>query len=528
MKIIRFGGQFAKLCFIAVLSCLFALGPGSNVRASSIGFHVSGRLLLDANGNNFIMRGMNVAHNWWPDETSASFQNVKAKGANTVRVVLSSGQSWEKNSASDVANVINLCKANKLVCVLEVHDTTGYGHDVTASTLAQAVAYWIEIKSALVGQEAYVIINIGNEPYGEPPPDGWKDTSFWISDTKNAIAALRAAGLQHMLMVDGPDWGQDWEYIMSDNAASIFNSDPLRNTVFSVHMYGVFQFASNVQAYVASFVNAGLPLVIGEFGPLNGSPGAIEDAIMATAQGNGIGYLGWVWSNQDDMDMVSNFDPNQETTWGNRIIGGENGICLTSVEASVYGSHPAPCSTFNDVPSNYWASNYIERLYIAGVTSGCSTAPLSYCPENVVTRAQMSVFLEKGVHYPNAFTPPDLVPTFNDTVGYWAEDWIEALRNDGITGGCGTNLYCPEGSVTRAQMAVFLLKSKYGGGYTPPAVGASTGFSDVPTSHWAAPWIKQLAAEGITGGCGTGIYCPESPVTRAQMAVFLVKTFNLP
>jgi hypothetical protein len=77
-------------------------------------------------------------------------------------------------------------------------------------------------------------------------------------------------------------------------------------------------------------------------------------------------------------------------------------------------------------------------------------------------------------------------------------------------------------------MAVFLLKSKYGSSYIPPAVGASTGFADVPTTHWAAPWIKQLAAEGITGGCGTGIYCPESAVTRAQMAVFLVKAFNLP
>ena len=116
--------------------------------------------------------------------------------------------------------------------------------------------------------------------------------------------------------------------------------------------------------------------------------------------------------------------------------------------------------TFSDVPISYWSWNYIERLYNAGITGGCGT--IIYCPESPVTRAQMAVFLEKGVHYPNAFTPPNLAPTFNDTVGHWAEDWIEALRNDGITGGCGTNLYCPEDPVTRAQMAVFLLKSKYG------------------------------------------------------------------
>jgi hypothetical protein len=77
-------------------------------------------------------------------------------------------------------------------------------------------------------------------------------------------------------------------------------------------------------------------------------------------------------------------------------------------------------------------------------------------------------------------------------------------------------------------MAVFLLRSKHGSDYSPPAVGSGTGFSDVPAAHWAAAWIKQLVAEGITSGCGTGTYCPEAPVTRAQMAVFLVKTFNLP
>ncbi len=76
-------------------------------------------------------------------------------------------------------------------------------------------------------------------------------------------------------------------------------------------------------------------------------------------------------------------------------------------------------------------------------------------------------------------------------------------------------------------MAVFLLKSKYGTGYTPSAA-TGTIFTDVPNTYWAAAWIEQLAAEGITGGCGTNIYCPDSPVTRAQMAVFLVKTFNLP
>jgi len=186
--------------------------------------------------------------------------------------------------------------------------------------------------------------------------------------------------------------------------------------------------------------------------------------------------------------------------------------------------------TFEDVQFDYWAWSYIERLYSAGITSGCSVSPLLYCPEGTVTRAQMAVFLERGIHG-SSYAPPAVGGStgFSDVpIDYWAAAWIKQLAAEGITGGCGTEIYCPEEAVTRAQMAVLLLRSEHGSSYTPPAVGSSTGFGDVSTTYWAAAWIKQLAAEGITGGCGNGNYCPEFPVTRAQMAVFLVKAFNLP
>ena len=341
MNLIRLARQAVKLCFVLLLACLLVLGPGSRADAVPAGFHVSGRYILDVNGVNFIMRGINHPHNWFPEQT-IGFQQIKAKGANTVRVVLSSGQAedWTENSASDVANVIQLCKSNRLVCVLEVHDTTGYGEAADAITLAQAVEYWKKIKSVLVGQEAYVIINLGNEPYGN------ENASGWINDTKNAILAMRAEGFQHMLMVDAPNWGQDWEFIMRDNAASVFNTDPLRNTVFSIHMYGVFETVASIQNYLSHFVNAGLPLVIGEFGHLHTDGDPDEDTILASAQANGIGYMGWSWSGNccggEYLDMVVDFDPSQETPWGTRIIHGANGILQTSVEASVYSGDRNP------------------------------------------------------------------------------------------------------------------------------------------------------------------------------------------
>jgi len=183
-------------------------------------------------------------------------------------------------------------------------------------------------------------------------------------------------------------------------------------------------------------------------------------------------------------------------------------------------------STFIDVPSTYWASSYIERLYNAGITNGCSSG--YFCPESTVTRVQMAIFLLKAMHGAS-YVPPAVGGStgFADiAIDYWGAAWIKQLAAEGITSGCGGGNFCPEATVTRAQMAIFLLKAKHGFAYNPPA--ATGFFSDVPVGHWADKWIEGLAAEGISSGCGAGIYCPDVEVTRAQMAIFLVKAFNLP
>jgi hypothetical protein len=76
-------------------------------------------------------------------------------------------------------------------------------------------------------------------------------------------------------------------------------------------------------------------------------------------------------------------------------------------------------------------------------------------------------------------------------------------------------------------MAVFLLKSKHGSSYQPPAC---TGiFQDVACPGQSANWIEELYDEGITDGCSSSPldYCPNAIVSRAQMAVLLAKTFGL-
>jgi mannan endo-1,4-beta-mannosidase len=215
------------------------------------------------------------AHTWYTNQTG-SFKDIKSLGANTVRVVLSSGHRWTENDAADVSQVISLGKSNRLICLLEVHDTTGYGEQGGAITPAQAAGCWEGIKSALVGHEDY--INIGNEPYGN------NNYSGWTTDTSAAVKKLRNAGLQHAIMVDAPNWGQDWAFVMRDNARTVASADPDHNTIFSIHRYGVFDTAAEVNNYLDTFVKNNLPIVVGEFGNNHSDGGPDEDTIMATGQ----------------------------------------------------------------------------------------------------------------------------------------------------------------------------------------------------------------------------------------------------
>lgn len=183
-----------------------------------------------------------------------------------------------------------------------------------------------------------------------------------------------------------------------------------------------------------------------------------------------------------------------------------------------------PLGRFADAAPGYWSFSFIEALARAGITAGCGGD--NYCPTAPVTRAQMAVFLERGMNGSSYSPPAATGAVFSDIgAGDFAASFIEQLAADGITAGCGNGNYCPDDVVTRDQMAVFLLRAKYGSGHSPAA--PSGAFGDVPLGHWAAAWIEELAVEGITAGCGNGDYCPDAEVTRDQMAVFLVRTFGL-
>ncbi len=310
--------------------------------ASFAGFSISNGQLVDNNGTPFIMRGINYPYTWYNWRGDAvvqqDFANIAATGANVVRVVLATGGQSARNSGTQVSQIIQWCKDNKMIAVLEVHDSTGWSESSAAVPISNAVAYWTssDIRAAINGQENYVIINIANEPFGNTT------TANYLPDTTAAIQAMRSAGITHTLMIDGATWGQDWSGTMRDNAMALWNADSRHNLLFSVHMYEVYTQLSTISNYMQAFQTMGLPLVVGEFGPINNGTAVDSEDVIAQAQARGLGYMGWSWSGNGGggtgLDMTVNFDPTQLTTWGNRIVNGTNGIKATSVLASVFGT----------------------------------------------------------------------------------------------------------------------------------------------------------------------------------------------
>ena len=185
-------------------------------------------------------------------------------------------------------------------------------------------------------------------------------------------------------------------------------------------------------------------------------------------------------------------------------------------------------SDFLDVPPSHPFHTFVLKTARNGVSAGCGGG--NFCPNDSVTRAQMAVFLLTG-KLGEGFQPPPATGVFTDVPpASFAAKYIEELYHEGITGGCQSDPleYCPGVAVTRAQMAVFLLVAKHGTGYTPPP---ATGiFEDVPPGAFARNFIEELYNEGITGGCATNPlrFCPSSSTTRGQMSVFLSTAFALP
>ena len=179
---------------------------------------------------------------------------------------------------------------------------------------------------------------------------------------------------------------------------------------------------------------------------------------------------------------------------------------------------------FSDVDEGSVHASAVRVLAAVGVFGGTECGEGLFCPDEPLRRSVMAVWLVRMLD--GADTTPVVSGVFSDVdyaEGY--APFADRLSELGVTRGCATGplRYCPDRSVTRGQMAAFLVRA-FG-----LEAGSAAGFTDVGEGHTFAADIDALAASRITAGCATGPlrYCPERHVTRAQMATFLARAAGL-
>lgn len=329
----------AILSFILLLAILFSgctdTSPSVDSTAQSTalntGFCVDGTVLRDANGIPFLMRGVNHMYTWYPEETPDALCAISDAGCNCVRIVLADGTRWPQNTADEVAQIIRTCKENRLIAILEVHDTTGSN---ALSGLNTAAQYFIDIKDVLIGQEAHVILNIANE---------WPtavDTPTWKSGYLQILPLLRQAGLNHAVMIDCNGGGQSGR-CMQRAGAEILDADPLHNVFFSLHVYESVATSEKIEKNLRYATDQGLCVCVGEFGYLHNDTSIDVDFLLSYCREQQIGYLAWCWkgnaSPNEHLDLSQDWaNPELTPDWGVRVVDGKDGISQTAEICSVF------------------------------------------------------------------------------------------------------------------------------------------------------------------------------------------------
>ena len=300
---------------------------------------MSGSQVLDANGNEFIFRGVNIAHAWYADKTKFSLDEISSLGANSARIVLACGAKWIKTSYSELEQIINWCESDGLICVMELHDFTG--SDNPSDITGTALNYWNEMKDLLNQHKKYIIINIANEWMGT-----WNQGGIYGDTYVSAVKSMREIGIENAIMIDASGYGQETGPII-ENAKRILESDPNRNVIFSYHVYDVLgRDESSLFSGFDGLKNTGVCWIAGEFGWYHAGGYSVFKSLMDYCQKNKIGWIAWSWSGNGgddallDLTNIKNtFPKNDLTNWGKDVFYGDNGIINTSKKAYNNNDH---------------------------------------------------------------------------------------------------------------------------------------------------------------------------------------------
>lgn len=330
LKATRAKRNFVTVLFLWLLFILSFSGCGDSRRENAAktdyaGLHVEGTRLLDKEGSEVVLRGINHAHSWYREMDETAIEAIYETGVNSVRLVLSDGERWQKDKLIEIQRLIELCKERQLYVILEVHDPTG-SNDI--ESLNKAADYWIEMKEALVGNEEFVIVNLANEWVGK-----W-NSKLWREGYTQVIPKIRDAGIMNTIMVDAAGWGQYGKSIKK-YGRQVFDADICGNTMFSVHMYGTAgRNKSTIEKNLSGVTSQNLCVCVGEFGYTHSDGNVDEEYLMNYCNDNSIGFLAWSWKGNSDevgyLDLALEWDGSvMSEDWGKvflREIEKENNV----------------------------------------------------------------------------------------------------------------------------------------------------------------------------------------------------------
>lgn len=356
----RAGRKFPKSTFaktIGALAFSVALSPLANADWS-----VQGSQILDPNGEPFVYRGVNLGVLPAAELLPQVYADIAATGANAIRIPV------DNLKVAQAEVHVNLCKQHKLVCVFTHTLSAGYVDNGRAYASLYFVDSWYQFVDLLKANEDFVVIDIASAMAGN-----LAGFDYYKSHYQTATFFMRTLwGLKNQLIISGGNWGQDWGFMMRDNAEAMLSFDPLKNTVLSVHMYEAYRDETSVRSYLEYFTTRNLPIIVGEFGPIKRdrymeyrnpftTTDVDVDSIMNVTQDLGVGYLGWNWSGYKDvgtyyapagftaLNMVTEFNAQEITPWGDKFINSDSGVKATAQGATHFPEFSSSSSSSSSV-----------------------------------------------------------------------------------------------------------------------------------------------------------------------------------
>ena len=186
---------------------------------------------------------------------------------------------------------------------------------------------------------------------------------------------------------------------------------------------------------------------------------------------------------------------------------------------------------FADVPSDHWAYDEIMACFNANIVKGYDDG--LYHPEGQITRDQMAVYVARALVSPSgdaAIPDPTPPPAFSDVPPiHWAYKHIEYAVSQNVVQGYEDGTYGPDITLDRGQMAVFIARAMVapgGDGAIPEPVPPAT-FPDVASTFWGYKQVEYCVGQDVVKGYDDGLYHPDYPCTRDQMAVYIARAFGL-